>query len=411
MSTRDSKGAFRLGCIAWLAWRDFAHDRRLSACQAVGLAAVLGPLLVLFGLKFGVVETMTARLREQPRIREIVGVGNRAFAIGWFEEMERRPDVAFVIPRTRTIAASVVLEYDGTSGTVSSQVELVPTAAGDPLLAETATALGPDQAVLSTAAATRLGVGVAERVTMLVSRVVDGRREQVRVPLHVVAIAPEGAFSRQAAFVSLALLSATEAYRDGFEVAQFGWAGAPPIPRTSWAGFRLYARSILDVGPLQAELRTRGLDVRTSAAEIDAVLALDGNLTLLFWAIAVMGGTGCIVAIAASLSANAQRKRREMGVLRLLGFSTSSTTIFPAVQATLIGALGSALAWAAFWVTSRAINVRFRAELETGEALCTLGARHVLVATLGAVGCALVASIVAGRSVARIDPSEVLREV
>lgn len=407
----ESEGASGSACIAWLAWRDFTHERRLSACQAIGLAAVLGPLLVLFGLKFGVVETMTARLREQPRIREIVGVGNRDLAIGWFDDMAKRPDVAFVLPRTRTIAASVVLESAGPSGAVSSQVELVPTAEGDPLLAATVTPLAANQTALSTAAAMRLGVRVGDAITMVVSRTVDGRREHVRVPLEVASIAPESAFSRQAAFVSLDLISATESYRDGFAVTEFGAAGDPPMPRTSWAGFRLYARSILDVGSLQAELRTSGLDVRTSAAEIDAVLALDRNLTLLFWTIAVMGGAGCMVAIAASLSANTQRKRKEIGVLRLLGFSSRSTTIFPAVQAALIGALGSALATAAFWVTSRAINARFRAELETGEALCTLDARHVVIATLGAVGCALVASIVAGRSVARIDPSEVLREV
>lgn len=410
MNVRFSEGVFDTACIAWLAWRDFAHDRRIAACQAIGLAAVLGPLLVLFGLKFSVVENMTARLREQPRIREIVGVGNRDLANGWFVEMVRRPDVAFVIPRTRTIAASVLLEYRGSSGTASAQVELVPTADGDPLLSGTATPRGHDQTVLSTAAATRLGVGVGESITMLVSRTVGGLHEHVALPLEVAAIAPERAFSRQAAFVSLALLSATEEYRDGFEVSQFGWGGDPAESRTSWAGFRLYARSIFDVERLQADLRASGLDVRTSAAEIDTVLRLDHNLTMLFWAIALMGGTGCLVAIGASLSANAQRKRREIGVLRLVGFSTSSTSIFPAIQAALIGGLGSALAIVAYWVTSQAINSCFGAELEAGEVVCRLGARHVAIATLGAIGCALVASVVAGRSVARIDPSEVLRE-
>ena len=46
--------------ICHLSLRDYLHERLLSACAVLGLAAVLAPLLILFGVKFGVVETLTA---------------------------------------------------------------------------------------------------------------------------------------------------------------------------------------------------------------------------------------------------------------------------------------------------------------------------------------------------------------
>ena len=52
--------------ICHLSLRDYLHERLLSACAVLGLAAVLAPLLILFGVKFGVVETLTERLRSDP---------------------------------------------------------------------------------------------------------------------------------------------------------------------------------------------------------------------------------------------------------------------------------------------------------------------------------------------------------
>ena len=52
--------------ICHLSLRDYLHERLLSACAVLGLAAVLAPLLILCGVKFGVVETLTERLRSDP---------------------------------------------------------------------------------------------------------------------------------------------------------------------------------------------------------------------------------------------------------------------------------------------------------------------------------------------------------
>ena len=62
-----------------LAWADWCAEARLSACAVLGLAAVLAPLLVLFGLKYGLVATLTERLLADPRTRELLPVGSHVY--------------------------------------------------------------------------------------------------------------------------------------------------------------------------------------------------------------------------------------------------------------------------------------------------------------------------------------------
>ena len=93
--------------ILRLAYRDFAHERRISLCFVLALMAVLAPLLVLFGLKFGLVDTLAQRLVESPANREVLAVGSRRFDEPWFARIAARADVAFVVPNTRRIAASL----------------------------------------------------------------------------------------------------------------------------------------------------------------------------------------------------------------------------------------------------------------------------------------------------------------
>ena len=91
--------------ICHLSLRDYLHERLLSACAVLGLAAVLAPLLILFGVKFGVVETLTERLRSDPATLEISPVGSGHFSAADMARWRDDGRVAFVMPRTRTLAA------------------------------------------------------------------------------------------------------------------------------------------------------------------------------------------------------------------------------------------------------------------------------------------------------------------
>ena len=120
--------------------------------MAVGLfgvgIGVIAPLLVLFGLKFGLVSSLTERLETDPASREIIPLGGGRFSAAFIAQLGERSDVAFAVPRTRQIAATAQV------GTLT--LEMLPTAAGDPLLAGLPMPHGLDQIVLSHTAAEKL---------------------------------------------------------------------------------------------------------------------------------------------------------------------------------------------------------------------------------------------------------------
>src|SRR5688500_8843832 len=105
----------------------------MSTCFVLALAAALVPLLVLFGLKYGIVSNLLEPIREDPRYREIVPSGSGNFMPAWFEEMAQRPDVAFIVPKTRSIAATLKTRVTGGDVGRIIDAELIPTATGDPL--------------------------------------------------------------------------------------------------------------------------------------------------------------------------------------------------------------------------------------------------------------------------------------
>ena len=92
--------------MASLAWQDYRNDAWLSACSVLALVAVIAPLLVLFGLKFGLVSSLTERLETDPATREIIPLGGGRFSSAFVEQLGQRSDVAFALPRTRQIAAT-----------------------------------------------------------------------------------------------------------------------------------------------------------------------------------------------------------------------------------------------------------------------------------------------------------------
>jgi len=70
------------------------------------------------------------------------------------------------------------------------------------------------------------------------------------LPLTVAAVAPEAAFARDGAFVSVQLLEALEDFRDGRAVPELHWSGLSANTQRTYPGFRLYTRSIQEVAGL-----------------------------------------------------------------------------------------------------------------------------------------------------------------
>jgi putative ABC transport system permease protein len=402
----------RWALVAGLSLRDLLHDRTLALCSIVGLAAVLAPLIVLFGLKHGIIEGLRAELIENPRSRMVVNAANRNFDRPFLDRLAARPDVAFVIPRTRTLNTEARFERPDRAGTVI-RAELLATAPGDPLVQGL-----PRQGVLevlpSASVAARLGLSPGMTVTLRALRGEAGAREVMSLPLTVSAIAPPAAFGRDGVFVDLRLLLLVDRFTDGVLPATARPEELRDDPAAVYAGFRAHARRLEDVTALDHALRSEGVDVETQAEQVAGLLGLDRSLSLLFALLAGLGGLGYLISLGAGLYANVERKRRDLSLLRLVGLLRSDLVLFPLLQALSIALAGAVLAGSVALTVAAVVNGLPIASAAGGAVaarpLCVVAPAHLLLAGLATLAGAAAAAAFAGGRASRILPAEGLRD-
>ncbi len=209
-----------------LAWADLKHEWVLTLCMVLAVAAVLGPLLILFGLKHGTIQTMRDRLVQDPRNREIRPMDSRSFSNQWFQALLKDKRVAFVAPSTRQIANTVAVSLPGGK---RASMDLLPTGPGDPLLLENGAPVpAKGGCVLSAEAARVLGAKAGDVVTARTKRRRGGRLESQSFKLKVAGVLDTRAGSLSAVYVGPELLAAVESYKDGRAVPALGWPGSLP---------------------------------------------------------------------------------------------------------------------------------------------------------------------------------------
>ena len=612
-----SAGAVGRGLILRLAASDLRHEWVLSLCLVMALAAVIAQLLITFGVKYGTIQTLRLRLVQDPLNREMRPVTTVARNRDWFRAMARRPEVGFIVPTTRQIAASVLLKP--VNGDDRVEVDLIPTAEGDSLLFENgATIPKSGEVVLTAATAQALNARTGDRVTVYATRSRGGDSERAATEVVVAGTLNMRASGLKAIYAPLEFLEAVEAYKDGLAVAKLGWTGSLPVARPeydgaivvtakklpaekqlslvintgfskveeapgeklsalagwsigpghliycvstetstvrddsisavrdqlrgleaeifpwvrplaatvtdgtheprearvqalsvsaekatqlgispappwgeaghdpfqillpegsplqgiitvttahlesrlqvpvkavsavspgpnsvalvpaalagvlrlseirgldfdpnsrqvllrrrNYAGFRMYARTIDEVEPLRRSLVAEGIEVHTEAQRIAQVTELDRHLTSIFELVAAVGVIGSIAALMASLYASIERKRRELGVLRLVGLSGGHLAWFPIYQGLLFVAASYGLASACFSGIAVAINQLFGGHLQLGESFCKLPLVYQFASLSGALALATLAASLAALRVCRASAADALRD-
>jgi putative ABC transport system permease protein len=391
-----------------LAVRDYRHEWRLSLCAVLGLASVLAPMLVLYALKFGIVDGIREQLSQEPRARELRLVGHGSFDEAFFARLRSWPEVGFLLPATRFLAATLQLRREE-AGTGLVTAEMWPSGKGDPLLGTLEPVDGLN-AIVSRSLAEKLGVRKGDAVRGQIGRSVGEQREVARIGLIVGGVLDATVTDRDVILVSLPFLVAAEDWREGSAVPAYDWPGQPlsPGPR-SFASFRLFAKDIDSVERLRDTLVEQGLDIQSRAADIQLVRKLDDNLMLLFSIVAMLGMTGCIVGLGMTLWAAVERKRKEIAVMQLLGLHPSSLAIFPIAQAVLTSSLGVAVAFLAYAVIAPVLNGRFATGPDKSAVVAKLDVSHLAIALAVTVAAAIVASLAASFRVLRQQASEGLR--
>jgi len=223
------------GLVLRLAAADVRHEWVLTLCLVLAIAAVLSPMLLLFGLKFGTIETLRRRLIQDPRNREIRAMVSTTFTRDWFGQWGAREDVAFLVPLTRQIAATVSAAIK--DSTEKTDLDLIPSAADDPLLAENGCrAPADDEAVLSHFAAEALKATVGDELVVTATRIKGSQYEKGEVTLKIAGILPVSAGVIKALYVTLPLLENVERYKDGQSVPEYGWKGSAAVAYPQYNG-------------------------------------------------------------------------------------------------------------------------------------------------------------------------------
>lgn len=593
MTTKKPKGL-----VATLALLDLRHEWILTLCMVLAIAAVLAPLLILLGLKYGTIETMRERLIEDPVNREIKPARTLQLSSTWFDDFSKRDDVAFIIPTI--LRGSSIVRIIKKGDRHGNALDLVPTAPNDPLILENA-AFVPQagECVLSYSASEELGIKTGDVVTARITRTRRGRREYVETPLKVIAILNPRADGLPRIYAPLQFVTDVELYREGQAVPARNWSGSQPrpflsfdgafvihparlsrikmrmltintglaqieeinsdqfqqamgfaipssytiyklaakgntiqttnikhlknklrgksaivlpfvenislklnqeikiiglsitaaeakqleIPALTWAknsillpdhikssgkasalngkiefpitnigksfskyaivpleligslktgekrniiydetqhsfllaragyrGFRLYARSIDDIPALYRHFIKNKMEVITKVQSIEKVKILDRGLTRIFWLVAIIGIIGGIAALIASLYAAVERKKRDIGILRLMGLSRNAVFRFPIYQGISIAIISVLVAILGYASLSYIINFVFAADLRLGEKICFLPNEYFMIAFIATTIAAAMSSLLAAWKTTEIEPAEAIRE-
>ena len=150
-----------------LAYKDLWHDRKITFCLIVSLASVIAPLLLLFGLKFGIISTMEKRFLQDPGKREIKIVGHYKLDQTWFDQLQSRVDVSFIVPNTRALNTQVDLLKD--SKNFLRKVEIIPTKMGDPVVPDVIRSpVNSHEIIVSHTVALKLSLTTGDQLIMII---------------------------------------------------------------------------------------------------------------------------------------------------------------------------------------------------------------------------------------------------
>ncbi|OTA20368.1 hypothetical protein Xbed_01594 [Xenorhabdus beddingii] len=393
-----------------MALADLVHDRKVAFCIIFSLIAVITPLLLLFGLKNGIVNQLRHTLLEDPRTREVRMLGNGNYDRTWLMQLAARSDVSFVMPLTRSLNTQADLVKDRQH--FVSNAEVIPTAQHDPLLMNARIPQNAQQVVLSASAAERLQVKTGDSVRLVIARKREGVSERTQHTFTVIDVMEGAKFSRPAAFVTLPLLVAMEDYRDGYQVALLNvHDGMPARERSTFAKARLYASSMDAVDELADWLQQQNIETVTQQAQIESVRAIDQVLGLIFSVIAWISASGCIASLVGAFMANIDRKRKDMAVLRLLGFRRQAVVLFILIQALLLTGSAWGVGLLLYFCASQLFNRALGASLPETAFVCHLEPWHLLMALLAVLAVALGVAAVGALRALKIEPAESLREI
>ncbi|MEM8685814.1 MAG: ABC transporter permease [Pseudomonadota bacterium] len=236
-----------------------------AACLIFSIVAVITPLMFLWSVKVGFVDRLKEDFINDPRYRVIRPDNASVKQAELLDRIKQVDGVSFLQPMVAFTPRGIDIGFKADGRRVTSEARLIATSLDDPIherLAE-GTAPSGDQVVVSQDLAKRKGLQVGDELILLIGRIVNDRRERVRLKLSVTGVMSAESSNITTVWVPLEIERAVENFRSGIAVPRRGWAGISGQPKRSYE-----AALILTPEPIGERRRTE-LRIRFGANEIN----------------------------------------------------------------------------------------------------------------------------------------------
>lgn len=381
--------------ILILAFKELKHDWKATGVLLCVIFSIVTPLLILFGLKQGVINTQRELLLNDPCNLEIKMLGHYHLPQSWFEKKAKDSRIQFIIPITRFLNTDIsIIDKENNN----RSVDIIPTGQDDPLLklATIQTPVQDNEVLITHALAKRLHINKGEQLQAELLRTVEHQLQTVHTSLAVKDILPDySCLQRSAVLTTLTFLEAVESFKEGQQVNFFKVKennavskkveknqvtianidnnsfpsildqvlknntlpfiqqnindivtqqlnkiiSTPPLQiKANYAKARIFAKNLDDIPILSDELRSSSeeIEVVSKAAEIEKLKQLNRFLNILLLIVSLIGAAGGGLALGGSFLLTIERKSLQIAQLRLLGIDKKYIALFLWIQGVII---------------------------------------------------------------------------
>ncbi len=393
-----------------LALADLRYDLLHFICAVVLVAAMVGPLLILIGVKVGAITVLMSDLRDDPDNLSVFIEGSHVFDNDDVERVRALPGVAFAEGQNIVTTTGRLTLRRAPDGARAFSGGYATTGPGDPLTLKGGE-IGNDQVILSSAFARRLEVGTGDLVTIELER---GRPNPgvIEPEFSVLQVLPPETISGNFVLLSAEALSWIEAYGFGYALPFWGVEEGEPLAAREdrFEKIRIYVDDLVELARV-TQMVEELLYVQASsrAVEVEAILALESDLGAALGFVTGAGVVGLFFVLAALFWSAVRRKQLNWSLLCLMGKPPVALACVPVIQAALVsiaGFLGGLLVYA---LVERSIDAWFGSALGESESIAVLPTGDALLVALAVVVISVLSSAVAGYSVLRTDPAAIIR--
>ena len=219
-----------------VARKDLSNEPLFFACLIFSIAAILVPLMFLMSVKIGFIDRLKEDFILDPKFRQIKPDDAGIKSMADLDFIRGLDGVIFLQPSVTFTPRSVDLLIQKEGRRRVDEARLIPTSLSDPEARGLRVGTEPegDTAVLSADLAEKYGLSVGDELTLVVSRVVNDKSENVRLPLRISGVMAPEAARTPSIWVPSVIDQNVERYRAGLGVASRGWPAIQSDPKQAF---------------------------------------------------------------------------------------------------------------------------------------------------------------------------------